>query len=465
MDKTSKKGKEKARFVPLFQTGESKPNPISKKKSQPLDGEQKSLPNSISKKKSQPLDGEQKRLPNPISRKKSQPLDGEQKRLPNPISKKKSRPLDGEQKRLPNPIPTEKSSPLGKGREEDTAAGQEKAEETEHTQGDKMKKTREKGQIPAEEGIDEFEEVVARVLADASPGLKEKLQTTVQLRTPSYSQGKLHDEEKDKDEEYYDQWVQCSDCDKWRRLESGSEPSDLLGAWTCSLNTDEQYSSCSVSEEQGSGDDDDDNISTSLWPGCLVWAQQTGYPWWPAMVERDPDTNQYCCFTHRTDTNPSRYHVTYLGQPVSRAWLSSGRIKPYSSLTLEQAINMPSQKRHMEKLKKAVAMAARVQKETLITRIDMFGFLGRFVSDRESSEDSDLAEAAYDILDSHNIRLEQTNKKTKDGSSKQRERPKKRRERESDENDSDENKSCRTEEGTKRRKERKSGGLEEENSQ
>ena len=129
-------GKEKARFIPLFQTGESKPNPISKKKSQHLDGEQK-------------------RLPDPISRKKSQPLDGEQKRLPNPISKKKSRPLDGEQKRLPNPIPAEKSRPLGKGREEDTAAGQEKAEETEHTQGEKMKKTREKSQIPAEEGIDE----------------------------------------------------------------------------------------------------------------------------------------------------------------------------------------------------------------------------------------------------------------------------------------------------------------------
>ncbi|XP_059933156.1 zinc finger CW-type PWWP domain protein 1-like isoform X3 [Gadus macrocephalus] len=430
MDKTSKKGKEKARFIPLFQTGESKPNPISKKKgqpldgeqkrlantisgkkSQPLDGEEKRLPNTISGKKSQPLDGEEKRLPNPISKKKSRPLDGEEKRLPNPISKKKSRPLDGEEKRLPNPIPTEKSRPLGKGREEDTAAGQEKAEETEHTQGDKMKKTREKSQIPAEEGIDEFEEVVARVLDDASPGLKEERQTTVQLRTPSYFKRKLHDEQKDKDEEYYDQWVQCSDCDKWRRLKSGSEPSDLLGAWTCPLNTDEQYSSCSVSEEQGSGDDDDDNISTSLWPGCLVWAQQTGYPWWPAMVERDPDTHQYCCFTHRTDTNPSRYHVTYLGQPVSRAWLSSGRIKPYSSLTLERAINMPSQKRHMEKLKKAVAMASRVQKETVITRIDMFGFLGRFVSDRESSEDSDLEEAAYDILDSHNIRLEQTNKK------------------------------------------------------
>ncbi|XP_059933155.1 zinc finger CW-type PWWP domain protein 1-like isoform X2 [Gadus macrocephalus] len=447
MDKTSKKGKEKARFIPLFQTGESKPNPISKKKgqpldgeqkrlantisgkkSQPLDGEEKRLPNTISGKKSQPLDGEEKRLPNPISKKKSRPLDGEEKRLPNPISKKKSRPLDGEEKRLPNPIPTEKSRPLGKGREEDTAAGQEKAEETEHTQGDKMKKTREKSQIPAEEGIDEFEEVVARVLDDASPGLKEERQTTVQLRTPSYFKRKLHDEQKDKDEEYY-----------------------------------EQYSSCSVSEEQGSGDDDDDNISTSLWPGCLVWAQQTGYPWWPAMVERDPDTHQYCCFTHRTDTNPSRYHVTYLGQPVSRAWLSSGRIKPYSSLTLERAINMPSQKRHMEKLKKAVAMASRVQKETVITRIDMFGFLGRFVSDRESSEDSDLEEAAYDILDSHNIRLEQTNKKTKDGSSKQRGSLKKmRRERESD---GDVNKSCRTEEGTKRRKERKSGGLEEENSQ
>jgi hypothetical protein len=27
--------------------------------------------------------------------------------------------------------------------------------------------------------------------------------------------------------------------------------------------------------------------------GSLVWAQQTGYPWWPAMVDDDPDTEQF----------------------------------------------------------------------------------------------------------------------------------------------------------------------------
>lgn len=28
-------------------------------------------------------------------------------------------------------------------------------------------------------------------------------------------------------------------------------------------------------------------------PGSLVWAKLSGYPWWPAMVEDDPDLEQF----------------------------------------------------------------------------------------------------------------------------------------------------------------------------
>lgn len=27
--------------------------------------------------------------------------------------------------------------------------------------------------------------------------------------------------------------------------------------------------------------------------GSIVWAKMTGYPWWPAIVDDDPDVEQY----------------------------------------------------------------------------------------------------------------------------------------------------------------------------
>ncbi|KAI3667808.1 hypothetical protein L6452_42877 [Arctium lappa] len=49
-----------------------------------------------------------------------------------------------------------------------------------------------------------------------------------------------------------EQWVQCDDCSKWRKL-----PSDVLipSKWTCSHNvSDPDRSSCSAPEEKGAGD-------------------------------------------------------------------------------------------------------------------------------------------------------------------------------------------------------------------
>lgn len=48
--------------------------------------------------------------------------------------------------------------------------------------------------------------------------------------------------------EYSDTWVQCDACRKWRKLQESSI-SDATTAWFCSMNTDPQYQSCSVPEE------------------------------------------------------------------------------------------------------------------------------------------------------------------------------------------------------------------------
>ena len=44
-------------------------------------------------------------------------------------------------------------------------------------------------------------------------------------------------------------------------------------------------------------------IYNSYTEGSIVWAKLDGYPWWPAMVEVDPDMKAFVfCYDHRKYT-------------------------------------------------------------------------------------------------------------------------------------------------------------------
>uniref|UniRef100_A0A674K523 Zinc finger CW-type and PWWP domain containing 1 n=1 Tax=Terrapene triunguis TaxID=2587831 RepID=A0A674K523_9SAUR len=131
-------------------------------------------------------------------------------------------------------------------------------------------------------------------------------------------------------------WVQCSypSCEKWRRLSSDTDPSVLPEDWTCSQNTDLQYKSCDVPEEMWSGSENEVVYATYV-PGSIIWAKQFGYPWWPAMVECDPDIGEYFLFSSRLDSLPSKYHVTFFGESVSRAWISATMLRNFHVFSTE----------------------------------------------------------------------------------------------------------------------------------
>ncbi|KAF4078399.1 hypothetical protein AMELA_G00198680 [Ameiurus melas] len=189
-------------------------------------------------------------------------------------------------------------------------------------------------------------------------------------------------------EDQYVSWVQCckSECGKWRRLSDGVDPSVLPDDWSCKNNTDPAFSSCSAPEEKSSMPEEE-MFFYSLVPGSLVWAQQSGYPWWPAIVERDPNTEEYLVFRTESDLTPYRCHVTYFGEPVSRAWVICSRVRNYADLSEDQLRN------EVDKgLNDAIYMAKEALKLSLKERLVKFGFHSRYVSDRESSEDSDIAE-------------------------------------------------------------------------
>ncbi|XP_036814306.1 zinc finger CW-type PWWP domain protein 1 isoform X2 [Oncorhynchus mykiss] len=207
------------------------------------------------------------------------------------------------------------------------------------------------------------------------------------------------EEEEDSDSSAeFDQWVQCSRsvCGKWRRVERHVDLAALPSDWTCIHDTGPGL--CEATEDSWSGQECD-VINSSLVPGSLVWAQQIGYPWWPAIVERDPDTKTFCQFNRNTDLYPCRYHVTYLGEPVSRAWVCRSKVRTYTELTEDAAITGKSLQRFKKKLREAVLIATQAQSIPLKRRLSRFGFWTQQTSDRESSEDSDIAEVMEMLLD------------------------------------------------------------------
>ncbi|XP_054104068.1 zinc finger CW-type PWWP domain protein 1 isoform X6 [Callithrix jacchus] len=132
-------------------------------------------------------------------------------------------------------------------------------------------------------------------------------------------------------------WVQCSfpNCGKWRRLCGNVDPSVLPDNWSCDQNTaDKEYNRCDIPEETWTGLESDVAYASYV-PGSIIWAKQYGYPWWPGMIESDPDLGEYFLFTSHLDSLPSKYHVTFFGETVSRAWIPVNMLKNFQELSLE----------------------------------------------------------------------------------------------------------------------------------
>nr|XP_042123846.1 zinc finger CW-type PWWP domain protein 1 isoform X5 [Peromyscus maniculatus bairdii] len=158
-------------------------------------------------------------------------------------------------------------------------------------------------------------------------------------------------------------WVQCSSpkCEKWRQLRGGIDPSVLPDNWSCDQNPDLNYNRCDIPEETWTGCESDVAYASYV-PGSIIWAKQYGYPWWPGMIESDPDLGEYFLFASHLDSLPSKYHVTYFGETVSRAWIPVSMLKNFQELSLELArVKKCKNKDYGQKLEAAIRMAHKAE--------------------------------------------------------------------------------------------------------
>ncbi|XP_041443346.1 zinc finger CW-type PWWP domain protein 1 isoform X2 [Xenopus laevis] len=165
-------------------------------------------------------------------------------------------------------------------------------------------------------------------------------------------------------------WVQCAklNCKKWRRLGQDVDPLLLPEDWCCEQNSECQSCSCADPEEKCL--EDEDIIYAAFIPGCVVWAKQFGYPWWPAMIDSDPDSASYFMFKHCTDPLPWKYHVTFLGDKVSRAWICMRHMKPFSDHSPE---SLGVYKEKNRELKKMLVNSIGMAHEVLSLGIQVYG--------------------------------------------------------------------------------------------
>ncbi|XP_010955305.2 zinc finger CW-type PWWP domain protein 1 isoform X2 [Camelus bactrianus] len=197
-------------------------------------------------------------------------------------------------------------------------------------------------------------------------------------------------------------WVQCSspNCEKWRRLRGNIDPSVLPDNWSCDQNTDLEYNRCDIPEETWIGRESDVAYASYI-PGSIIWAKQYGYPWWPGMVESDPDLGEYFLFASHLDSLPSKYHVTFFGETVSRAWIPVNMLKNFQELSLELAgLKKCRNKDCSQKLGAALMMAQEAEQISIQERVNLFGFWSRYSGSDDSGGGKDLMLSAANSSDS-----------------------------------------------------------------
>ncbi|GFT09435.1 zinc finger CW-type PWWP domain protein 1 [Nephila pilipes] len=167
--------------------------------------------------------------------------------------------------------------------------------------------------------------------------------------------------------EIYGILIECTYCFKWRIVFSYSEQKEVPDNWHCSMSIGKNGKKIKCSDPAELFRE----VTISFRPGELVWAKHTNYPWWPGMVDMDPDIEN---FFEAYDNGEIWYHVTFLDKNPTRAWLPENSIWPFSVL-------IPGKNKKMQfnsRILKAKKRALEAKELTIQERMKKYSFVMTF---------------------------------------------------------------------------------------
>ncbi|CAH2086250.1 unnamed protein product [Euphydryas editha] len=178
-------------------------------------------------------------------------------------------------------------------------------------------------------------------------------------------------------------WVQCDDCNKWRYLDNVLDKHELPKKWYCKMNPEQPLASCSAAEVPLRMHDEEDLIHSEYAAGSLVLARVAGWPWWPAMVDDCPDTEQYYWLDGFSDI-PTHYNVVFFDAfEVTRAWMTPTQLKPYSE-NKKILKSVLRRKNFNKRLEVAITQADDAKNLSLSARLMKYSFIARYKGNIDS---------------------------------------------------------------------------------
>ncbi|KAG0413791.1 hypothetical protein HPB47_009050 [Ixodes persulcatus] len=89
-----------------------------------------------------------------------------------------------------------------------------------------------------------------------------------------------------------------------RKSKHQREPQRNLRPKKLRFDTDTQYKSCAAAQQDTP---QEELVDAKFFLGSIVWAKLASYPWWPAMIDDDPDSFLYFCNKDPYDEDHVRF--------------------------------------------------------------------------------------------------------------------------------------------------------------
>ncbi|XP_063359299.1 zinc finger CW-type PWWP domain protein 1-like [Cydia amplana] len=172
-------------------------------------------------------------------------------------------------------------------------------------------------------------------------------------------------------------WVQCDACNSWRHLPHVVDSHQLPPKWYCSMNPDKSLADCSAPETPLRISDEEDLIHSEYSAGSLVWARLPGWPWWPAMVDDEPDTEQFYWLDGFSDI-PTHYNVVFFDEKgATRAWISPENLEPYTQ-NKKRFRRSSNAKQYKKRLERSIQKADKAEQLPVADRLAKFSFINSY---------------------------------------------------------------------------------------